>query len=93
MEYCNVKVTLDEAFQMTGKDVDNLLTALVGPVDKWENATSGSSAEGCWEEGDLMYLQGGKWYSLAYDFIPDYDNETARVFRMAIHREPERDKQ
>ena len=89
MQNCNVKVTLDEAFQMTDKDVDNLLTALVGHVDKWEDATSGSSAEGCWEEGDLMYLQGGKWYSFAYDFMPDYDNGTAKVFRMGSVQFPD----
>jgi len=34
MQYCNVKMPLDMAYQTTGKDVDDLLGALVGPVDE-----------------------------------------------------------
>jgi hypothetical protein len=39
-----------------------------------------------------MYGNDGMWWSLAYDYV-DLGDGTARVFRMAIDRQPEWDKQ
>lgn len=92
MQYCNVKMPIDMAYQMTDKDVNYLLGALVGPVDEWDDASTGSSPYGPYEEGDVMYSLDGKWWSLAYDFM-DIGEGVARVFRYAIDRQPEWDKQ
>ena len=90
MQYCNVKMPIEMARMNEDEDVRDLLGALVGPVDDWEDATTGSAPDVPYEEGDVMYLSDGEWWSLAYDFM-DIGNETARVFRYATDRHPEWD--
>lgn len=92
MQYCNVKLPIEMARMDGAGDVRCLLGALVGPVDDWSDATTGCSSHGPYEEGDVMYGNDGMWWSLAYDYV-DLGDGTARVFRMAIDRQPEWDKQ
>lgn len=90
MQYCNVKMPIDMAYQMTDADVRDLLGALVGGCDEWADASTGLSPYGPYVEGDVMYSLNGKWWSLAYDFMEVGDG-IARVFRFAIDRQPEWD--
>ena len=92
MQYCNVKVPLKMACMYDANDIRDLLGALVGPIDDWEDATTGSAPDVPYEEGDVMYSLDGKWWSLAYDFM-DIGDSMARVFRYAIDRQPEWDVQ
>ena len=92
MQYCNVKMPLKMACMRDANDIRDLLGALVGPVDEWYDATTGSAPDVPYEEGDVVYSLDGRWYLLSYDFM-DIGNETARVFRYAIDRHPEWDEQ
>lgn len=83
MQYCNVKMPLKMAYMWDGNDIRDLLGALVGSVDEWENATTGESAYGPWREGDVDYRLDGRWWTLSYDFM-DLGNDVARVFRYAL---------
>lgn len=80
-EYCNVKVPLDMAYQMTGEDVRDMLLAFVG-YDTAICASTGYSPFGPYEEGDIDYDADGNRCSLHYDFI-EVDGK-ARVFRYCI---------
>lgn len=83
--YVNKKVKLDTAYLMTDDDVMAMLNLLVGEVDGVVGETTGSSACGPYEEGDIDYVVNGKERTLCYDFI-EVENEMAEVFRYWIER-------
>lgn len=95
-QYTNIKLPQETAWMNSGNDVQEVLKAIVGHgckvvgpdcFDGVDCPAIGYSAYGPWVEGDIDYVDDGLGYSLAYDFI-DIDEETSRIFRYDISRQP-----
>ena len=88
MKYTNVKLPMETLYMYPYDDICLLIRTLVGhECDEVLDASSGYSAEDCWEEGDIDYISDGLRYTLAYDFM-EYDEDKWRVFRYASDPQP-----
>lgn len=88
-QYTSKMFPMDTLLMQTNEDIHVLLSCLVGDHvfdPECCEATTGSSAIGCWEEGDIDYLADGRRHTLYYDFMALDDSWTiGRVFRFATY--------
>ena len=75
--YVNVKVPMATATMETDESIRELLQIFGVDADEWSDASTGHSANGPWDEGDVWDSNGNEL--LLYDFI-EVDG-AARIFR------------
>lgn len=90
-QYTNHKFPISTLFLETNDDILLLIKTFGGEHCRFNSncceATTGTSGIGCWEEGDIDFIdEDGKLCTFSYDYMPVDDTWViGRVFRYVIN--------